>query len=106
MDLEMIIPVAVDWDSDGDVDLIVGDEDGRVAFIEHTGSVENQMPVFSSPRYFKQKADNLKFGALATPFSVDWDGDGDEDLISGNTAGYIAFIENLDGGNPPMWAPP
>ena len=106
MDLEMIIPVSVDWDADGDVDLIVGDEDGRVALIEHTGSVESRMPVFASPRYFKQKADNLKFGALATPVSVDWDGDGDEDLISGNTAGYIAFIENLDGGNPPMWAPP
>ncbi|MCA9152774.1 MAG: hypothetical protein KDA92_25895, partial [Planctomycetales bacterium] len=29
MDLEMIVPSAVDWDRDGDVDLIVGDEDGR-----------------------------------------------------------------------------
>jgi hypothetical protein len=34
----MIIPVALDWDKDGDLDLIVGDEDGRVAFVEHTGS--------------------------------------------------------------------
>jgi len=33
MDLEMIVPVAFDWDKDGDFDLIVGDEDGRVAFI-------------------------------------------------------------------------
>jgi hypothetical protein len=41
-----------------------------------------------------------------TPVSVDWDGDGDEDLICGNTAGHIAFIENLDGGNPPKWARP
>eukprot|EP01031_Cornospumella_fuschlensis_P014833 gene14833-18117_t len=30
MDLEMITPTAIDWDKDGDVDLIVGDEDGRV----------------------------------------------------------------------------
>ena len=36
---------------------------------------------------------------------VDWDDDGDVDLISGNTAGYIAFIENL-GGSPTRWAPP
>ena len=34
MDLQMIIPVAFDWDKDGDMDLICGDEDGRVAFIE------------------------------------------------------------------------
>lgn len=106
MDLEMITPTAVDWEGDGDIDLIVGDEDGRVAFIENTGEVEDHMPVFESPVYFHQKADDVKFGALATPFSVDWDDDGDEDLITGNTAGYFGFIENLDGGNPPKWAKP
>jgi hypothetical protein len=106
MDLEMIIPVALDWDNDGDIDLIVGDEDGRVAYIENTGIVKNNMPVFNNPVYFKQKSQYLKFGALSTPFSIDWDDDGDEDLICGNSAGYIAFIENLDGGDPPSWATP
>lgn len=106
MDLQMIVPVAVDWDSDGDADLIVGDEDGRVAFIENTGDVKNRMPVFKSPRYFQQQADLVKFGALATPFAVDWDNDGDLDLITGNSAGYIGFIENLDDGNPPRWNKP
>jgi hypothetical protein len=106
MDLEMIIPVALDWDNDGDIDLIVGDEDGRVAYIENTGEVHDRMPVFGDPRYFKQKSESLKFGALATPFSIDWDDDGDEDLICGNSAGYIGFIENLDGGDPPSWAAP
>ncbi len=106
MDLQMIIPVAVDWDQDGDMDLIVGDEDGRVALIEHTGVIENHMPVFAPPVYFRQEAGLLKFGALVTPVSTDWDGDGDEDLICGNTAGYIGFIENLDGGDPPSWNAP
>jgi len=106
MDLQMIIPTAIDWDSDGDQDLIVGDEDGRVAWVENTGRAENNMPVFNSPRYFQQKADNVKFGALVTPVSVDWDDDGDEDLICGNTAGHIGFIENLDGANPPSFAKP
>ena len=106
MDLAMIIPVAVDWDLDGDVDLITGDEDGRVAFIENTGSVNQDGPIFNKPKYFKQQAQDLKFGVLVTPYSVDWDDDGDEDLICGNSAGYIGFIENLDGGNPPVWAEP
>ncbi|NOY78873.1 MAG: VCBS repeat-containing protein [Calditrichaeota bacterium] len=106
MDLEMIVPVAVDWDKDGDVDLVVGQEDGRVALIENTGKVVDGQPQFLPPRFFRQKARFLKFGALATPFSVDWDGDGDEDLICGNTAGYLGFIENLDGGDPPRWAAP
>lgn len=106
MDLQMIMPTAVDWDGDGDIDLVVGEEDGRVALLENTGKVENHMPGFKSPVYFKQEADNLKFGALVTPFSIDWDGDGDADLICGNTAGNICFIENLDNGNPPKWNAP
>lgn len=103
---QMITPVAVDFNRDGHVDLIVGDEDGRVAFIKNTGKKKKGLPVFQSPVYLKQKADNLKFGALSTPHSVDWDGDGNEDIISGNSAGNIAFIKNLDGGNPPAWDAP
>jgi hypothetical protein len=106
MDLQMITPTAIDWDQDGDSDLIVGDEDGRVAMIEHTGRVSQGLPQFLPPRYFQQEAAALKFGALVTPHSFDWDADGDEDLICGNTAGYVGFIENLDGGNPPRWAAP
>ncbi len=97
MDLQMIVPTAIDWDQDGDLDLVIGDEDGRVAFMENTGELLGGLPQFLPPRYFRQKAAGVKFGALATPYAYDWDGDGDEDLIVGNTAGYIGLIENLDG---------
>ena len=105
-DLCMIVPVAIDWDHDGDSDLVVGQEDGRVMWIEHSGRVVDGLPQFEAPQFFRQEADFLKFGALATPASCDWDGDGDEDLICGNTAGQIGFLENLDGSNLPKWAAP
>ncbi len=109
MDLEMIDPVAFDWDKDGDFDLICGDEDGRVAFIENTGHLgPDKTPVFNKPRYFQQEAHEINFGALVTLFGCDWDGDQDTDIIAGNTAGYIAFIENLSGPRvaEPKWAAP
>ena len=104
LDLQMIVPVALDWDGDGD--LVVGEEDGRVAYVENTGRLVDGAPRFARPRHFEQEAHEVKFGALVTPFAFDWDGDGDEDLICGNTAGYLGFIENLDSRDPPRWAAP
>lgn len=119
MDLQMIVPVAFDWDKDGDLDLIVGDEDGRVAFVENVSPAQSNIdgravearhrpPMFAAPRYFQQQADKLKCGALATPYGVDWDGDGDTDLVSGNSAGHIEIFENLSGPGiaAPRWSAP
>lgn len=111
MDLQMITPVALDWDSDGDIDLICGDEDGRVAFIERLSEFERvpervrlslavgsklESPMFAEPSYFQQQAGDVKCGALATPFAVDWDHDGDEDIVCGNSAGYVILYERED----------
>jgi FG-GAP-like repeat len=109
MDLEMIVPVAFDWDRDGDLDLVVGNEDGRVALVENTGGLwDDRTPRFELPRYFQQQAGLLKCGALATPVGFDWDGDGDVDILSGNTAGYIEWFENQSGPGAasPQWAAP
>lgn len=108
MALEMIVPVAFDWDRDGDKDLICGDEDGRVALLRNTGRMDaGHSPLFEAPAYFRQQGDDLQFGALVTPVACDWDGDGDTDLLSGNTAGWMGWFENLSGPGvaQPRWAP-
>ena len=74
MDLQMIVPTAIDWDQDGDTDLIVGDEDGRVALVENTGQRTGRLPRFRHPVYFRQQAAELQCGALSTPYCIDWDG--------------------------------
>ncbi len=108
VDLAMITPTAFDWDGDGDLDILAGDEDGRIALFENSGKLKNGMPVFLEPWYFKQEADDLKTGALSTPSGYDWDGDGDWDLICGNSAGYIVWFENLSGPGVerPKWSAP
>ncbi len=106
MDLQMLQVIALDWEADGDTDLVVGQEDGRIALMEHTGVVKDHMPVFELPRFFKQEADYLRVGVLPSPVGVDWDADGDQDLIAGDTAGYLNFVQNTgmrDG--LPIWAP-
>lgn len=115
MPLEMIVVTAYDWNRDGRTDLVVAQEDGRVAWLENTGSLVDitdntgkgvaKIPGFKPPRFFRQQADRVKSGALTTPVSVDWDGDGRGDILTGNAAGELAFIRNL-GGNPPQWAEP
>lgn len=108
MDLAMITPSAVDWDGDGRLDIVCGDEDGRVAWMRNTGTLKEALPVFEEPVYFRQEADAVGFGCLSTPFCVDWDSDGDYDIITGNSAGQVAFIENLSGPAiaEPAWAAP
>ena len=101
-----------DWNNDGFMDMICGEEDGRVSLVQHSGTFdENNTPIMYAQTFFQTPADSLKDGVLNTPYSVDWDGDGDEDIISGNSSGYISFIKNLsiEKNKPltdPVWANP
>jgi hypothetical protein len=94
MNLCMIQPRVVYWHDDGRPSLIVGEEDGTVAFIENLAP-RGQPPRLAPPRYFEQVDPYLKSGALARPVVADWNGDGLPDLIVGNSAGYLQYFENV-----------
>ena len=107
-DLCITAPFAHDWDHDGRLDFLSGEEDGRLGFYRNTGKVANGMPVFDQPSYVRAARDYVHFGVLCTPWTADFDGDGDLDIIAGDSAGHVAFIENLSGPGvaEPKWEEP
>ncbi len=96
---------AIDWNKDGLVDLIAGDEDGKISYLKNLGKSGDGALQFEPPRFFQQEARYVDFGALTAPRVFDWDGDGLTDIISGNGVGHIGFIKNL-GGKVPVWDAP
>ncbi|WP_141402428.1 FG-GAP repeat domain-containing protein [Sediminicola luteus] len=95
----------VDFDQDGHLDILAGDEEGKVTWVRNTGNLKQGMPQFEAPLFLQQQARYLDLGALAAPRVFDWDDDGLDDIISGNGAGDVLFVKNL-GGVPPKWDRP
>ena len=87
------------------MDILAGDEDGKISYLRHTGEIKDGIPQFAAPVYIQQEAKYVDFGALVAPRIFDWDGDGLDDIISGNGVGHIGFIKNL-GGKDPVWDAP
>jgi hypothetical protein len=88
-------PVAVDWDRDGREDLLVGAEDGYVSWLRHDGFSSDGRPTFRPPIRLRSIARSLHGGVLPVPAVHDWNGDGRQDLLVGNSAGEILFYPNL-----------
>jgi len=98
-------PIVWDLDLDGVGDIVFGSEDGYVYFCR--GHVrEGGMPRFEAPERLKQLNPRLGTGVLAVPSAVDWDDDGDLDLIVGSAAGYVEYFENIGTRKEPRFSLP
>jgi hypothetical protein len=96
---------AIDLDRDGQFDLVSGSEDGFIYWSRGLG-LRNGVPTFAPPVRLQQLDPPLAVGVLAVPAAADWDGDGDLDLICGNAAGYLEFVENIGTRQAPRFALP
>ena len=103
MDLCMIQPRVVYWHADRRPSLLVGEEDGTMSFVENLAPRPSE-PRLATPRRLEQIDPMLKSGALSRPVAADWNGDGLLDLISGNSAGYLQYFENIGKAAEPAFA--
>ena len=90
----------MDWNSDGDMDIVSGDRDGYFNFYVMRDSV-------LEPHLQMQLMDMtiLDVGYNSQPAVVDWNGDGKKDLLLGTEEGYVRFYENQTLDTWPMFLP-
>lgn len=101
-------PKVVDWDGDGVKDLLVGAHWNRILFYQNTGTDADRKLVCRGPVLVDEKPLELPLRPLTRGKTeifkrdyypvletVDWDDDGDTDLLAGGyITGMIFFYEN------------
>lgn len=92
---------AVDYDNDGDLDLVVGCFGPEFFLYTNNADEENGENIIS-PKVTELPIKSN--GHHSAPHLVDWDGDGDLDLLSGRSGGGVIWFENVGTRAEPKWA--
>ncbi len=92
-------PAFGDLDADGDLDILVGENYGKLFFAENTAGPGNPM-AFGPWQYAWQDID---VGLASTPAIVDIDRDGLPDLAIGERNGNVNFFKNTGSASAPAF---
>ncbi len=87
-------PCVVDWNNDGNKDLVIGALDGRIYIFINEGTETE--PDFLVETFAQTKGWELTvYGKRSSPVVVDLDGDSRKDILTGNTNGQLWFYSNV-----------
>lgn len=74
-------PMVVDFNGDNVKDLVSGDISGKIFYCQNNGT--NAVPLLANPVALKTGTIDIQAGSTCRAAPVDWDEDGDYDIVSG-----------------------
>ncbi|MBR8826408.1 MAG: VCBS repeat-containing protein [Gomphosphaeria aponina SAG 52.96 = DSM 107014] len=94
-------PTLVDIDGDGDLDALIGKQEGTIEYFKNTGNSVN--PQLIKVTGAGTPLSGRDVGSNSTPTLVDMDGDGDLDVVIGEKNGNINYFKNTGNGTNPQF---
>ncbi|MEH2258540.1 VCBS domain-containing protein [Nostoc sp.] len=86
------VPTLADIDGDGDLDAVVGENNGTLLYYKNTGSATN--PQYTQQTDSSNPFNGIDVGYNSAPTLADIDGDGDLDAVVGENYGTLLYYIN------------